>query len=80
MTFPSASICRVDNPLPCVGRRAERESGVGIWIDPDSQIWYWSPSVNGEPQGITAITHCPHCGGPLPRPTAIVAKLLGRRD
>jgi len=76
MPLPSAPTCTADSPVPCVGRRREREAGPGIWLDPDRLVWLWSPSVNGEPQGIVQITHCPHCGGPLPNVAASVLRAL----
>lgn len=62
--------------MPCHGRRAERERGVGIWCDPDRLVWLWSPREGNEQVGIVEVTICPHCQGPLPRVGDAIRKAI----
>lgn len=78
MSLPSAPFCSADSPVPCYGRRRERERGPGIWLDPDRYVWLWSPVKDGVPQGIVEVTHCPWCGGPLPNVAASILKAMQR--
>ena len=78
MTLPSAPLCSADSPVPCYGRREERERGPGIWLDPDRYVWMWCPSDGVGPLGIAEVTHCPHCGGPLPNVAASILKAMQR--
>lgn len=80
MALSSAPLCRADSPVACSGRRAERERGPGVWLDPDRLVWLWSPVLNGEPTGISEVTHCPHCGGPLPRVGQVIPRVLSDPD
>ena len=80
MALPSAPLCSADSPVACQGRRAERDRGPGVWLDPDRLVWLWVPVVAGEPIGISEVTHCPWCGGPLPRVGHVIPRLLSDPD
>jgi len=59
-------LCRPDSPQACAGRRFDGTRGPGVWCDPETLVWYWSPQLKGEQTGVWVVTECPHCGGTLP--------------
>jgi hypothetical protein len=73
----TASHCRPDSPLMCSGRAKANARGPGIWYSDTFRSWVFVPqSTYGAPIGIGLLTHCPHCGFPLPRLLDIVQRAL----